>query len=97
MSNKRPKARPWPVKKRGGIPLRCKIRILGLTISALLLFLGCSDTAFAQTELKQQVLQRINQSIVLYLDSPVAYVDGAKVYVDTTNREIGPIVKMAEH
>lgn len=48
---------------------------------------------FAFSDLPKTVRQRLENSIVLYIGSPIAYVNTNKTLVDTTNEQVCPVQK----
>lgn len=73
--------------------MRSKMKLfICLTLISIFILTG-NSISLAEVFAKEQALQRIDKAIVLYLDSPIAYVNGKSVMVDGSNQEISPIVK----
>ncbi|MBU7007527.1 DUF5050 domain-containing protein [Phosphitispora fastidiosa] len=65
-------------------------------LSLILVFLSClfySGTALAQDNLTDDVLIKVKEAAVFYLDSPMALVNGEKRVIDLSDAEITPVVK----
>lgn len=58
-----------------------------------LLIIASTNVSLADSNAREKALERIGEAVVLYLDSPKAYVDGKLTLVDSSNKETCPIVK----
>lgn len=61
----------------------------------LLIFSAFESSALAFSDLPKTVRQRLSNAVVLYIGSPIAYVNTNKTFVDTSNNQVCPLSKSA--